>query len=271
MTESEWLNADDPDAMLDHLGNKGSARKLQLFAVACCGRISPLVALNGLTDLVTMSAGFADGSTALPDLLAALDRELETHYGLIDLPNVDRRIIRWCNPTGDGYSYWHIDEDSETVGYYNVQFGDREYLATVHERHVADAALWATFLIWKDAWPVGDRSMNQAKRVAANAAFSRFHLAVRQDSIAEQYAELRYQCILLRHIFGNPFQPLSTLLHRPLSVVGLAQALYDGLDNRLILADALEEAGCQELAEHFREEPVHPKGCWALDLILQRA
>jgi hypothetical protein len=33
------------------------------------------------------------------------------------------------------------------------------------------------------------------------------------------------------------------------------------------LHDALLEAGHAELAEAFRE-PMHPKGCWALDLIL---
>jgi len=34
------------------------------------------------------------------------------------------------------------------------------------------------------------------------------------------------------------------------------------------LVDALEEAGHQELAQHFRKEEWHPKGCWAIDAIL---
>lgn len=38
-------------------------------------------------------------------------------------------------------------------------------------------------------------------------------------------------------------------------------------DCHYALADALMEAGHIELAEHFRE-PVHPKGCWAMDVIL---
>jgi hypothetical protein len=54
----------------------------------------------------------------------------------------------------------------------------------------------------------------------------------------------------------------------PSVVVELAQSLYDGTGDRLILADALEEAGHQELAEHFRAEEWHPKGCWVVDLVL---
>jgi hypothetical protein len=34
------------------------------------------------------------------------------------------------------------------------------------------------------------------------------------------------------------------------------------------LHDALLEEGHAELADHFRQEAVHPKCCWALDLIL---
>ena len=37
-----------------------------------------------------------------------------------------------------------------------------------------------------------------------------------------------------------------------------------------ILADAMEEAGCdvREILEHLRGSNTHVRGCWALDLIL---
>jgi hypothetical protein len=44
-------------------------------------------------------------------------------------------------------------------------------------------------------------------------------------------------------------------------------AVYDGEDLAFVLRDALEESGFEDLADHFCE-PGHPKGCWALDLIL---
>lgn len=83
--------------------------------------------------------------------------------------------------------------------------------------------------------------------------------------------ERQRQVALLLELFGNPFRPYAAPSHWPATVVGLAQALYDGQDNRLILADGLEEAGHAELAEHFRAEEWHPKGCWVMDMILGKA
>jgi hypothetical protein len=79
-------------------------------------------------------------------------------------------------------------------------------------------------------------------------------------------AEHAVQAQLLRHLFGNPFQaplapPASPVIH------ALAEAVYAGQDSAFALHDALLDAGHADLAEHFGE-PNHPRGCWALDLIL---
>jgi hypothetical protein len=50
--------------------------------------------------------------------------------------------------------------------------------------------------------------------------------------------------------------------------MGHGTRLYDGADVRLVLHDALLDAGHAELAEHFAKEEWHPKGCWATDAIL---
>jgi hypothetical protein len=52
--------------------------------------------------------------------------------------------------------------------------------------------------------------------------------------------------------------------------VQLAESLYAGQDCAFALHDALLEAGHAELAEHFRQEKSHPKGCWAIDVILEK-
>src|SRR5262249_32120768 len=75
---------------------------------------------------------------------------------------------------------------------------------------------------------------------------------------------------LLRHIIGNPFRPYPAPPSWPSSVVQLAESLYNGQDCSFALHDALLEAGHAELAEHFKEEQSHPKGCFALDLILNK-
>jgi hypothetical protein len=87
--------------------------------------------------------------------------------------------------------------------------------------------------------------------------------------------ERRTQADLLRCIFGNPLCPV--VLNRSwqtTTVVSLAQAIYDdGAFDRLpILADALEDAGCtnQEVLAHCRGEGPHVRGCWLIDLLLQK-
>jgi hypothetical protein len=73
---------------------------------------------------------------------------------------------------------------------------------------------------------------------------------------------------LIRHVFGNPFRPYPAMNDWPATIVELAQALYDGQDCGFVLHDALVEAGHPDLASHFGKEQSHPKGCWALDLLL---
>lgn len=74
---------------------------------------------------------------------------------------------------------------------------------------------------------------------------------------------------LLRHIAGNLFRPTAKLEQASATLIQLAEALYAGEDCAFALRDALLDAGHVELAEHFNE-PQHPKGCWALDLVLGR-
>ena len=50
----------------------------------------------------------------------------------------------------------------------------------------------------------------------------------------------------------------------------IRQVYYAGQDCAFALHDALLEAGHAELAEHFRQETWHPKGCWVVDMILRK-
>ena len=85
---------------------------------------------------------------------------------------------------------------------------------------------------------------------------------------------------VLRDIFGNPFRPVTfNAAWRTSTVTNLAQAIYDdrllpsGLfDNQRlgVLADALEEAGCDnaDILGHLRGGGEHVRGCHVIDLIL---
>jgi hypothetical protein len=78
------------------------------------------------------------------------------------------------------------------------------------------------------------------------------------------------QAALLRHVVGNPFQRKVAIGLLSSAISTLADALYTGEPCHYALHDALLEAGHADLAAHFRE-PYHPKGCWALDLILGKS
>ena len=101
---------------------------------------------------------------------------------------------------------------------------------------------------------------------------------------------------LMREQFGDPFRkvrwvssrlrdkidprPADLLLVREWLtwergiVLGLAQAIDEerAWERMPILADALEDAGCDEpaLLEHLRQAEGHARGCWAMDLLLGR-
>jgi len=88
---------------------------------------------------------------------------------------------------------------------------------------------------------------------------------MRTHTIAASEGEM---AALVRHVFTwQPARGAPTDF--PATVVEMAATLYQGDDCVFALHDALLDAGLTDFAEHFRE-PWHPKGCWALDLILSR-
>ena len=52
----------------------------------------------------------------------------------------------------------------------------------------------------------------------------------------------------------------------------MAQSIYDdrAFDRLPILADALEDAGCDkaDILNHCRQPGEHVRGCWVVDLVL---
>ncbi len=89
---------------------------------------------------------------------------------------------------------------------------------------------------------------------------------------------LRKQVDLLRDIFEMNPRELSVdprWLHWSNGTVRhLARAIYEErrFDDLPVLGDALEEAGCdnQDLLAHCRSGQDHARGCWALDLFLEK-
>jgi hypothetical protein len=88
---------------------------------------------------------------------------------------------------------------------------------------------------------------------------------------SEEFAQKRYEAV--SEILGDPFRPVAfDPRWRTEHAVGIAATMYDERDFRAmpILADALEEAGCDsaDMLTHCREPGVHVRGCWVVDLVL---
>jgi hypothetical protein len=86
-------------------------------------------------------------------------------------------------------------------------------------------------------------------------------------------AEVGQQTRLLRCIFGNPFRPVTFApAWRTETALALATGIYEdrAFDRLPILADALEEAGCDvaDVLTHCRGPGPHARGCWVVDGVL---
>jgi hypothetical protein len=147
-----------------------------------------------------------------------------------------------------------------------------EGLATAKDR---DAARYAGSQARPGRLPAPSRAAGSA--TFASGWSSACHVAAHS---AETGLGGQTQCALIREIFGNPFRPaaIAPAWQTP-TILALAQAAYDnrtlpagGLDpaRLAVLADALEEAGCDnaDILSHLRSPGPHVRGCHALDLLL---
>jgi hypothetical protein len=106
---------------------------------------------------------------------------------------------------------------------------------------------------------------------------------VGDDMPGGREGEWKCQAALLHDIFGNPFRPAAVNPGwRTPQAVALAQAVYDqrempagtlDLARLAVLADALEDAGCTDfdILNHCRRPGVHVRGCWVVDLLLDKS
>jgi hypothetical protein len=186
---------------------------------------------------------------------------------------------------------WHAFDDEDY----------RQAAVEVAERHADGLAddddLEASF------WDLTDGEPHRAADCCTNLAVCAFDepddgvecalLAIFEATLhayAEDYdhqeeierAEGAAQAGLLRCIFADPSGEAAIAPSlRTATVVSLAEGVYEKrhlpggeLDQaRLaVLSDALEEAGCDDegILAHLRSPGPHVRGCWALDLILDK-
>jgi hypothetical protein len=129
--------------------------------------------------------------------------------------------------------------------------------------HTADE--WARSAVLTAAYPSTARP---------DSLFDALHWQQAENAFPEPSVEQRVQAAIFKDIFGNPFRPVTfDPRWRSEAAVSLARTAYDTRNFSLlpILADALEEAGCDhpDVLNHCRDrKQVHVRGCWVVDGVL---
>jgi hypothetical protein len=247
MTEAEWVTSTDPAPMLQFLRGRASDRKLRLFAVACCRRVWHLI------------------------IDERSRRAIEAAEDGVD---EDARLVRTTGAR---------EEASMAVGEIARRVAGARTPAERVRVHMQTKAAGAALAVLNQSsvWGIATGADLAALRAARAAAVATKYAARVSGRAGRPTAktERAKQCGLLRDIFGLlPFRPVTVhpdvLACNDQLVVRLAQSIYD--ERRWaelgILHDALLDAGCgeQEVLDHCKGPGPHSRGCWILDVLLNK-
>ena len=239
MDETEWANWSDPETFLDYIRGPGSSmnrpfvatnRQLILWACACCRRLGHLFHDACCLNAILTAERFADGELTYKDLTAVSEDGLK--WRSETFYSTGAVSVRSLVTQSCGHLVEGVDSAFDGM--------DTPFLVPAD-----DATRWAVAAICEYA---GKRAADREK-------------------IA--------QCSILRDILGNPFRPVHYSAEwRTFAVTVLAKEIYDDrrFSNFAGLATALIEAGCNnaDVLSHCRSDEPHVRGCWVVDMFLQR-
>jgi len=326
MTETEWLKAKNPDAMLRMVGPRFSARQWQLVACALVRRVWDLLPPGPSRDLVAWVE--RNGGEAMPAIASHWVADLETaaDHATTAARAAERLVVLATDPDADPESFRAMDarRTNPTAPLYQASCryaqtairlaGESAFqaaevvalLATIRPGPLlveltreqvrrglllrADASSHTSSALKLKA--IGDEMADRAngRKVGQNFATASEYvrredefLGYRHSSLMTSKEKVVRKALgkILHDLAGNPFQ---TARFEPAwrsdSVVGLARGIDEdyAYDRLPILADALLEADCDEEAilrhcrgsESHTADPLHLRGCWVIDRILDR-
>jgi len=256
MNEIEWLNSIDVAAMRRFLERPGSPirtrwqgwvtvpsrapneRKSQLFATACCRRMTQW----------------------LPDSFVAwLDWLDDAADGKRERPQYPRDRLSWDE--------LESRPARESIWYAMISVGAQPF---IHHEVVVGAVVQAFVSLRLrselTAWVIEQQERGVDVSEIPDAVQAKATNQLRIEEFAVHAA-------ILRDLVGNPFRRVELIpAWRTRNAIELARQIYDerAFDGMPILADALEEAGCDrvEILEHCRSAGPHVRGCWVVDDVL---
>jgi hypothetical protein len=246
MLEADWWACTAPEQLLRELPVEPGKEKLRQFALACCRRVSHLLADDRALHFLGMAERAADGQASLDDLRLAgvgLQQAFAEGRGPEQARNMLALQVSRAKARGQRVSR----QTAEQMDRLESEIG---------RRRPGQTALAALRLLQA---PVSRRQAEEVRSKAARAA-------------ADGLAERRYQAGLIRCLFGNPFRPVNVCpewLTPPVRCLAGAVAEGGGALEGAALADALEEAGCADegVLAHCRCQDEHDRACWLLGLL----
>lgn len=263
MTEQEWLTSADPEPMLAFLRTRATGRKLRLFAVGCCRRVWPLLdewSRRAVEVAEALAEGVDDRATVAErgarEAVLELQQQSDALFEAAPVVS-EGRLGPARRPGRFGGTVKEVGVDYLTLD------------ARIEAAHAAVFCVAEDFDGGRGAATLARAAAASTQNIGASGVADR-EVSFRQWAESREpllREEAREQADLLRHIIGPMFRPSAPPLAWPAGIVALAGALYEGEACHYALHDALLDAGQPELADHFKES-FHPKGCFALDLIL---
>ena len=204
----------------------------------------------------------------------AMLKHLEYHHG----DNYDRKLRLFacacCRRIWDEIPSSRSRNAVEVAERYADGFATEEELGSAWYT-ARDAAEDAWCAAWENAANAALASAGGASVFASARSASLDSCDVYDDSDDAWESGRKTQAHILRDIVGNPFQPVTFQpLWQNQTILQLAQTMYGDHDFSAmpILGDALEEFGCdnEDFLHHCRDEVIHVRGCWVVDLILRK-
>ncbi len=242
MDEREWLTCADPEAMIRFLEGKATGRKWRLVAFACVQRV--------VTER-RLQAEIGSREPRWKAIIKLVEEFIEGHASRVDLAGMHE----------------------------SCRLGVLSFLTE-------PPSVAGSYMAWRTSVEAAFVSSWTIPNYETGPQPNRFYRARTEAPRERRKAtERRAQCDLFRCVFGHLFWQDSILDDTVLdpailqwndgTVRRIAQAIYDqrAFDHMPILADALEDAGCDnaDILNHCRNGGEHVRGCWVIDLLLGKS
>jgi hypothetical protein len=298
MTEAEWLTATDPSPMLGFLNGPAtretktvwgreftvdfhnnralSERKARLFACACCRHLWHLLDEEHSRRLIEEGRSvnlFEERELVEPhsdschNAVVLAERAADESVPPDELRRLSDAAFALSSVSGSYASYY-----GEELGpFENELMATGEAALAVHHASTRYPPVVGHFGQTHGAYDELDAVINRVCRAGAYLRISRYDEGVDESAPTERMAAAE----LLRDIVGNPFRPVTfSPSWRTDTAVSLARQMYESREFSAmpILADALQDAGCDsdDVLNHCRGPGPHVRGCWVVDLVLER-